>query len=119
MKKLKKLFSAAVYGSLLAPALALAQFNVGDAPEGVPDDLGAEGVSDVLFRVINFALGILAALAILVIIISGILYITSGGDEDRIERAKTYLIFAIVGLVVALLGYVIVAAVSGALGAGV
>ncbi len=51
------------------------------------------------------------------IVISGIIYITSGGDDGRVETAKKMLTYAIIGLVVALLGYVIVYAVGNALGA--
>lgn len=83
-------------------------------PTGVPTDTD---FGDVFLRITNYALGFLAALAILVIVISGILYITSSGDQDRVDAAKKWLLYAIIGLVIALLGYVIVRVVSAMVGA--
>lgn len=80
---------------------------------GLPDDT----IVGVLGKVTRFATGLLAVLAILMIVVSGIIYITSGGDQGRVDRAKSMLTYAIIGLIVALLGYVIVKAVSQALGA--
>jgi len=75
---------------------------------GLPD----KSINAVLTNVLNWFLGFLAALAILMIIISGIMYVTSGGDDSRVETAKKILTYAIIGLVVALLSYVIVIAIS-------
>ena len=45
------------------------------------------------------------------------MYITAAGDEGRVDKAKSYLVYAIVGLVVALLGYAIVVTIGNQLGA--
>ena len=76
------------------------------------NDASNESVADIVIKVINWLLGILAALAVLVLIIAGIMYILSGGDEGKVETAKTWIIYAIIGLIIALLGYVIVSIVS-------
>jgi hypothetical protein len=52
------------------------------------------------------------------IIVSGILYMASGGDQQKVDMAKKMLIFSIVGLVVALLAYVIVIFVGQMTGLG-
>lgn len=75
-----------------------------------------QGVSEILFTVAEAFLAFLAALSILVITIAGIMYITSAGDESRIDNAKRWLLYAIIGLVIALLSYVIVYAVGQMLG---
>lgn len=71
---------------------------------------------DILYDVSFYIFGFLAALSILVIVIAGIMYITAGGDESRIDNAKKWLLYAIIGLVVSLLAYVIVYAVGQLLG---
>lgn len=71
---------------------------------------------DVLYDISFYVFGFLAALAILVIVIAGIMYITAGGDETRIDNAKKWLLYAIIGLIVSLLAYVIVYAVGQLLG---
>lgn len=69
-------------------------------------------VNSVIYKVIKFVLSFLAALAVVIIIISGFIYITSGGDESRIKLARSWLVYAIVGLVVVLLAWVIVRVIS-------
>jgi len=64
-------------------------------------------------NVIYFALG---AVAIIVIIVAGILYISSAGNASQITRAKNALLYAIVGLVVVLLAFVITQFIAGRLG---
>lgn len=71
----------------------------------------------VLEGVIMWVLGIVGSLAVLMIVVSGVMYITANGDSGRIDKAKDTLVYAITGLVVALLGYIIVLFVGDALGA--
>jgi hypothetical protein len=47
------------------------------------------------------------ALAVVMIIISGIQIATSGGEPDKLKKAKTRLLYACVGLAVAMLATVI------------
>jgi hypothetical protein len=58
--------------------------------------------------IVNALLLILGAVSVIVIIIAGITYTTSGGDANLVAKAKNTLIYAIVGLVVAILAYPIV-----------
>ena len=73
---------------------------------------GNKTVQNIIVKVIRWLLRILAALAVMVLIIAGIMYILSGGDEGRASTAKTWIIYAIIGLIVALLGWVIVSIIS-------
>ena len=57
-------------------------------------------------------------LAILVIVTGGIMYLTSGGNQENVERAKRWLSYGIIGFVIALLAYVIVYSITAALRAG-
>jgi glucose uptake protein GlcU len=117
IKKIKQAFFAFSSAALALPAIAVAQYNTSNigGVQGVPKDANANAI---IVKIINWLLGILAGLAVLMIVVAGIMYITSQGDEGRVDSAKKWLTYAIVGLVVALLGYVIVAAVGNALGAG-
>ncbi len=72
-------------------------------------------LADVIVQVITFILNFLAALAVVVIVVAGIIYITSGGDEGKTESAKRWILYAIIGLVIALLGWVIINIVSNAI----
>lgn len=115
ISKIKAAVAGASTMFLALPVVVGAQYAVPTDSFGLAQ--GAT-VGDVVEQVLLFLLGFLAVLAILMIVISGIIYMTSAGDEGRIESAKKYLTYAIIGLVVALLGWVIVTVVSDALEAG-
>jgi hypothetical protein len=73
-----------------------------DAESGV---LGENGIATKIVQTIVF---VTAAISVLVIMIGGFRYIISAGDSSGIEGAKNSIIYALVGLVVAVLAQVIV-----------
>ncbi len=113
MTSLKK----AVYGTgaalLSMPAMAGAQFTK-PTDTGLPGDGGsaAKGFVDILTSIMKWLLTIVGILAVIAFVISGILYLTSAGDEDQIGRAKKAMIYAIVGVIVSLLGMIVLNAVE-------
>lgn len=62
---------------------------------------------------LNYLLGIAGTLCMVMLVVGGIFYITSGGNEERIETGKKTITYAIIGLAVILLSLVIVRAVAG------
>ncbi len=56
----------------------------------------------------NFLLPIAAVIAVLAIVWAGILYITSFGDDGRVETAKKIIIWVFVGIIVIAAAYAIV-----------
>jgi hypothetical protein len=64
----------------------------------------------------NWLLAILGFLGIIGFVIAGILYLTAAGDEDQIGKAKNAMMYSIIGVIVALLGFVIIQAVNNWLG---
>ncbi len=86
--------------------------NIGSAfPVGSPD----ESFANVVRVVITWALYIAAVIAVLVIIYGGFLYITSGGDATQAKKGRTALVNAIIGLVIAVLAYVVIQVVYNTL----
>ena len=59
-------------------------------------------------NLVNSLLYVLGAVSVIVIIISGIFYATSNGDAALITKAKNTLLYAVVGLLVAIMAYAIV-----------
>lgn len=62
----------------------------------------------VLKDVINILLSLLAVLAVLAIVIGGVAYILSFGDENRAGLAKKIIWYAIIGLIIAILSALII-----------
>ncbi len=65
-------------------------------------------VTDIIRTVINFLSAIIGAIAVIMMVVSGFKYVSSGGDAGKITSAKTTLIYAIVGLVIVALAQSIV-----------
>ncbi len=56
--------------------------------------------------------------AVIFIILGGIKFITSGGDEYKVSQAKRTLTFSIIGLVVVVMSYAIIRTLQVVLGVG-
>jgi hypothetical protein len=67
-----------------------------------------DDVSTTVTQVVNVLLFIVGVISVIMIIVGGILYSVSTGDQARITKAKFTIIYAVAGLVVALLAYAIV-----------
>lgn len=62
-----------------------------------------ETIENALLRMVQAILGIIGTLALLILIVAGIMYITSAGDENRMKKAKAIISGTLIGLVIALL----------------
>lgn len=71
-----------------------------------PSDLFA---SDGVFnKIVNAALFLIGAISVIMLIYGGIRYTISGGDSSSVTAAKNTIMYAVIGIVVALLAYAIV-----------
>ena len=93
-----------------APAIALAQF---EAPSGT--GLPAGSLMGIITNGMNWLLVMVGILGVIGFVISGLLYLTAAGDEDRIALGKKALIASITGVIVALVGVVVLQAVKSML----
>ncbi len=72
----------------------------------MPTDLfGQSGTFSTISNVMLFLIG---AISVIMLIIGGIRYVVSGGDSTAVQAAKNTILYAIVGIVVALLAYAVV-----------
>jgi hypothetical protein len=75
-------------------------------PSGLPTKTPSDSTE--LQAVLQIVFGIVGALAFLMIVISGFRYVLSAGNPDRTSRAKNGIVYALVGMVIALLAEAIV-----------
>lgn len=116
MKKWKQLVAAigimAGIGLTALPATNVSAINVFDQCKSNADSAVCKAKGDSLGKmiqtVINILLYILGAVAVVMIVIGGIRYTTSNGDSGAIKSAKDTILYAVIGLVVAILAYSIV-----------
>lgn len=93
--------------SLIGKALAVSQQDVPKEVRPLPPQTNI-GVSEVLANIIIYILGFSAALAVLFIILGGLRYIVSAGNQDSADAAKRMVLFALLGLLIIILSFVIV-----------
>lgn len=75
-----------------------------------------ESIRDLVAGLIDFFLGGIGVFAIAALIYGGILYIASAGNEEQIGKAKKVITYAVFGLVISILSYVVVNTVIRAVG---
>lgn len=102
MKKYLTALSILAFVALPLVSLAVdfdptGQINNVDLGQPAPDK-----IPGVVFIIINVVLGLLAVVAVSLIIYSGISYLFSGGESEKIKKAKNILISCIIGLVIIL-----------------
>ncbi len=77
--------------------------------------LGNSDLTSVIGNIIKVFLGLLGIIFLIIFIYSGFLWMTAGGDDKQVARAKKMLINAVVGLVIILFAYGITAFIINAL----
>lgn len=73
-------------------------------------ELPSSSISTIVSGFMTWMLTLLGFIAIIAFVIAGILYLTAAGNDGQIKTAKTAMTWSIVGVVVALVGYVIILA---------
>ena len=66
------------------------------------------GVTGVVHAVVNILSLVVGIAAVIMIVIAGFKYITSAGDTNKVANAKSTLIYALIGLVIAALAQFLV-----------
>lgn len=86
----------------------------GNDQQGDASSLFGQGGQGGIFRTItNVLLFLIGAISVIMLIIGGIRYVVSGGDSTAVQNAKNTILYAIVGVVVAILAYAVVNFVIG------
>lgn len=107
---------------VLVASPAYANQNVNQAQQGVNQIGGnnagnsAGSFTTLIENIINLLLFIIGAIAVIMIIIGGIRYTLSNGDQGAVTSAKNTILYAIVGLVIAIMAYAIVNFILRSLG---
>lgn len=70
------------------------------------------GAAGIIVNIVMWMMSIIALLALAFIVYGAIKYVTSAGNEKQIEEAKKILLYAIIGLVIAILAVVIIQLVA-------
>jgi type IV secretory pathway VirB2 component (pilin) len=101
---------------LFSPLMVAAQAMPSGADVTIPNPLGANAtIADILNRIINFLLAVAGPIAVLVVVIAGIMYMTAGGSQERLGQAKRALWWAVIGIAILLFSKGIVTVIQAIL----
>lgn len=99
-------------GSMLAAMLlmfAVPFFAFGAEPNlasvGSSANLGNEDLMTIIGRIINIVLSVLGVIFLILLVYAGAIWMTAGGDDKKIDKAKKILINAVVGIMIILSAY--------------
>lgn len=70
--------------------------------------IGRKAPTQIIGRAIKTVLGIIGAIALLMFVYGGLMWMTSGGSPEKIKKAQTTLVWAVLGLVVIFASYTLV-----------
>lgn len=75
-------------------------------------------IDNAITSIVNGVIGLLAIVCVVVIIVGGINYMTSGGDAGKVKTAKNTILYGLIGLVICVMAFAIVNWLIGVINAG-
>lgn len=110
MKKFAKY--ALIAGSLSAAFLPLAAHGQATSLSiesvGSQIGLGNANLKETVINILQLVLGLLALIAVIMVIIGGFTWLTAGGSEEKVDKAKKIISAAVIGLIIVLLAWAVV-----------
>ena len=103
MEKINNLWHYLGIGRALA-----ADYNNWNANVNINDPGRLRTLAEIMSTVIDVLLGIAGVLAVVAVVYSGLLYITAGPNTELAEKARKNLAWAVIGIIIVALSFVIV-----------
>lgn len=76
-------------------------------------------IVNLISSLINFAIGIIGSLAVILLIVAGFMFMAAQGNQQQIDNAKEVVKYAVIGLAAAFLSYTIIVFVQSVFTAGI
>lgn len=114
-----KLFVTFLAYSLLAPSALFAVGNLESALGNLEEAGGIAGTAEtgsvetLAGRIINAALTLIGTIFFVLMVYAGYLWLTSRGNEQQVEKAKTIITTSVIGLMIVVSAYAVTVFVTG------
>ena len=79
----------------------------GEQPKKYFNDPNQSPIVSLVMTLIDFAITIMGSIAVILFIVAGFMFMASNGNSQKLDEAKDIMKYAAIGLIVALLSYVI------------
>jgi cytochrome bd-type quinol oxidase subunit 2 len=124
MKNKKKILAVMLLVFLMSLFFILPPVQAADNCSGVVGCIPETGLSKqeikpILVNLLNWLLGIVGIIAIMGFVVSGIMYLVSAGNEEMVTKAKKYMLYCLIGVVVVLASFVVIKTIDSILNASI
>jgi len=127
LKKNKNKFIFGVIAGSVICFLAVAALALFVAPEALAQvtikqsigqtlNLGTADLETTVIRIVQWVLGFLGLVAVIMIIYGGVIWMTAGGNDEKVAKAKKIITRAVIGLIIVLISWAIVALIMDRMG---
>ncbi len=79
-----------------------------DELEGVAEKAGLKGdtdLSSLIGRILGVVFSLMGLLLVVLLVIGGFMWMTSGGSDEKVKKAKGLMANAVIGLIIVILAY--------------
>lgn len=123
MKKIQKIYYTIAFFFLVTfPSFALATKNPSSRSGGVSNPIKADSIQELLTAILKIIIAIGAPISVFFIIYAGFKFVWARGNPGKLDEAKSFLLWTIIGIVVLLGAQLLATILKGTidqLGAGI
>jgi hypothetical protein len=108
--KIKLAMAALLLAAVLIPSAGvLAQENLGNFGLNFANNIGLQNANpkNVIVNVIQVLLSFLAIIAVIIVLIGGFLWMTAGGNDEKVTQGRKYIVNGAIGLLIVLAAFAI------------
>jgi hypothetical protein len=95
-------------GTALADSFNYSMADGASSAKGIDQATSLFGATGTFSTITNVLLFLIGAISVIMLIVGGIRYVVSGGDSAAVANAKNTILYAIVGVIIAILAYAII-----------
>lgn len=99
--------NSSVVGAGTTPTYLTGRISTGPKATSNPRGSKITSVTGLVNKIIGYLIYLIGALSVIAIIVGGIQFISSGGDNSKAEKGKKTIVYAVYGIVIATLAYVL------------
>ena len=115
---LSTILAVTIFAIVASPVFAYVPINSTDAVGlnyGDYTGLGTKDIREGIMSIVNAMLAFLGVIAILIVLYGGFVWLTSGGNEEKVGEAKKIIAAGVIGLIIIFTAYAIATFVVGSL----
>jgi len=103
----RNLIAFSILSLVFMPMVGVLALEVGIEEVESEIELGKRDIRATIASIINVAMGLLGIIAVVIILIGGFQWMTAGGNEENVDKAKKRIIQGVIGLAIILASWAI------------